>query len=96
MQHRAQVFGAITICDLIQMVPILIIRFNEIPTRVWFENVLQLSALLTCIVSRNKRANIAALAARDDAGRERRQLQRVLDPHPRGDLVEADDQDRHH
>ena len=62
MQHRAQVFGAIAICDLIQMVPILIIRFNEIPARVWIENALQLSALLTCIVSRNKRANIAALA----------------------------------
>ena len=62
MQHRAQVFGAIAICDLIQMGPVLIIRFNEIPARVWIENALQFSALLTCIVSRSKRANIAALA----------------------------------
>ena len=31
MQHRVQVFGAIATCDLIQMVPILIIRFHEIP-----------------------------------------------------------------
>jgi hypothetical protein len=62
MQHRRQVFGAIAICDLIQMAPVLIIRFNEIPTRVWIENALQLSALLTCIVSRSKRASIAALA----------------------------------
>jgi hypothetical protein len=62
MEHRRQVFGAIVICDLIQMAPVLIIRFNEIPGRVWIENALQLSALLTCIVSRNKRANIAALA----------------------------------
>ena len=62
MQHRAQVFGAIAICDLIQMVPVLIIRFHEIPARVWFENVMQFSALLTCILSRSKRSNIAALA----------------------------------
>jgi len=44
------------------MGPVLIIRFIEIPMRVWIENALQLSALLTCIVSRSKRANIAALA----------------------------------
>lgn len=62
MQHRRQVFGAIAMCDLIQMGPVLIIRFIEIPMRVWIENALQLSALLTCIVSRSKRANIAALA----------------------------------
>jgi len=62
LQHRKQVFGAIAICDLIQMAPVLIIRANEIPGRVWIENALQLSALATCIVSRSKRANIAALA----------------------------------
>jgi hypothetical protein len=62
LQHRRQVFGAVTICDLIQMGPVLIIRFHEIPGRVWVENVLQFSALVTCIVSRSKRANIAALA----------------------------------
>ena len=55
-------FGAVAICDLIQMAPVLIIRFNEIPARVWVENALQFSALATCIVSRSKRANIAALA----------------------------------
>jgi hypothetical protein len=62
MQHRAQVFGAVTLCDLIEVTPVLIIRFHEIPARVWIENVLQFSALATCIVSRSKRATIAALA----------------------------------
>jgi hypothetical protein len=61
-QHRQQVFGAIAICDLIQMAPVLIIRASEIPGRVWIENALQFSALATCIVSRSKRANIAALS----------------------------------
>ena len=28
----------------------------------WFENALQFSAILTCIATRNKRANVAALA----------------------------------
>ena len=62
MQHRRQVFGAIAICDLIQMAPVLIIRASEIPGRVWVENALPLSALVTCIVSRSKRASIAALS----------------------------------
>jgi hypothetical protein len=62
MQHRWQVLGAIMICDVIEIAPVLILRASEVPARVWFENALQFSALLTCIVSRNKRANIAALA----------------------------------
>jgi hypothetical protein len=62
MDHRWQVVGAILICDVIEVAPVLILRASEIPTRVWIENALQFSALLTCIVSRNKRANIAALA----------------------------------
>ena len=45
MQHRSQVFGAVTLCDLIEMAPVLIIRFHEIPARVWVENVLQFAAL---------------------------------------------------
>jgi hypothetical protein len=44
------------------MGPVLIIRFNQVPGRVWIENALQFSALATCIVSRSKRANIAALS----------------------------------
>ena len=60
-QHGWQVMGAVIICDLIEMAPIAILRFHDIPTRVWFENALQYSAMLTCIFSRNKRANIAAL-----------------------------------
>jgi hypothetical protein len=44
------------------MGPVLIIRASEIPGRVWVENALQFSALATCIVSRSKRANIAALS----------------------------------
>jgi hypothetical protein len=62
VQHRRQVLGAILICDVIEVAPVLILRASEIPARVWTENVLQLSAILTCILSRNKRANIAALA----------------------------------
>jgi hypothetical protein len=62
VQHRRQVLGAILICDVIEVAPVLILRASEIPARVWIENVLQLSATLTCITSRNKRANIAALA----------------------------------
>ena len=61
MQHRAQVFGAVTLCDIIEVAPVFIIRFHEIPARVWIENVLQFAALLTCILSRSKRANLAAL-----------------------------------
>lgn len=61
-QHRRQVMGAIFICDLIEIGPVLIMRASEIPARVWIENVLQFSAILTCIVWRNKRANIGALA----------------------------------
>jgi hypothetical protein len=62
VEHRWQVLGAILICDAIEMAPVLIIRASEIPARVWIENVLQIGALLTGIFSRNKRANLAALA----------------------------------
>ena len=62
MQHRKQVFGAVMLCDLIESAPVFIIRFHEIPARVWIENVVQISALLTCILWRSKRANIAALS----------------------------------
>jgi hypothetical protein len=62
VQHRRQVMGAIFICDLIEVAPVLILRASEVPARVWFENALQFSAILTCIASRNKRANMAALA----------------------------------
>jgi hypothetical protein len=62
MEHRMQVFGAVAVCDLIEIGPILIARFHDVPGRVWFENALQFSALLTCILSRSKRANIAALS----------------------------------
>jgi hypothetical protein len=57
------VLGAILICDLMQIVPIAIIRFADVPTRFWFENALQFSALLTGIASRSKRINITVLAA---------------------------------
>jgi hypothetical protein len=61
MQHAWQVMSAVIICDLIEMAPIAILRFHDIPTRVWFENAFQYSATLTCILSRNKRANTTAL-----------------------------------
>ena len=63
MEHRRQVLGAILICDLIQIGPIAVIRFAEVPARFWFENALQFGALLTGIVSGGKRTNIALLAA---------------------------------
>jgi hypothetical protein len=62
VQHRQQVLGAVMICDFIECAPVFILRFSEIPARVWIENALQFSALLTCILVRNKRVNIAALA----------------------------------
>ena len=62
VEHRRQVMGAIFICDLIEIAPVLILRASEVPARVWIENALQFSAILTCIATRNKRANIAALA----------------------------------
>lgn len=63
MEHRRQVLGAIMICDLMQILPIAIIRFHDVPARFWFENALQFGALLTGIVSRSKRINIALLGA---------------------------------
>ena len=63
IEHRRQVLGAILICDLMQIGPIAIIRFAEVPTRFWYENALQFSALLTGIASRSKRINITVLAA---------------------------------
>jgi len=61
IDHRRQVLGAILICDFIEMAPVLILRASEIPARVWAENVLQFGALLTGVITPNKRANIAAL-----------------------------------
>src|SRR6059058_1894311 len=40
VQHRRQVMGAIFICDMIEMAPVLMMRASEIPARVWFENAL--------------------------------------------------------
>jgi len=62
IEHRRQVLGAIIICDLMQLAPVAIIRFAEVPTRFWYENALQFSALLTGMVSRSKRINIGVLA----------------------------------
>jgi hypothetical protein len=61
VEHHRQVLGAIMTCDLMQIGPIAIIRFADVPTRFWFENALQFSALATGILSKNKRVNIAAL-----------------------------------
>ena len=63
MEHRRQVLGAIFICDLMQLTPIVIMRFADLPTRFWFENAFQFGALATCIVSRSKRINIVLLGA---------------------------------
>jgi hypothetical protein len=45
-----------------QITPIVVMRFHDLPTRFWFENALQFGALLTGITSRSKRINIALLA----------------------------------
>ena len=62
MEHRRQVLGAILVCDLIQIAPIAIIRFHDVPARFWVENAIQFGALATGIASRSKRTNIALLA----------------------------------
>ena len=62
IEHRRQVLGAIIVCDLMQIAPIVVIRFHDLPTRFWFENAIQFGGLATCIVSRSKRTNIAVLA----------------------------------
>lgn len=62
IEHRWQVMGAVLICDFITIAPVFIIRAGDVPSRVWVENVVQFSAMVTCIAWRNKRANIAALA----------------------------------
>jgi hypothetical protein len=61
VEHRRQVLGAILVCDLIEVVPILISMVSEVPVRVWVENGFYYAALTTCIVSKNKRVNTAAL-----------------------------------
>jgi hypothetical protein len=62
MEHRRQVLGAILTSDLMQITPIVIMRFHDLPTRFWFENAFQFGAIGTCIFSRSKRINIALLA----------------------------------
>lgn len=62
MEHHRQVLGAITFCDAMQIGPIAIIRFADVPFRFWFENALQFGMLLTGVLSKNKRINMAALA----------------------------------
>lgn len=62
MEHRRQVLGAILICDLIEVGPVLISMFSKVPTRVWVENGFYYGALTTCLLSKSKRTNIGALA----------------------------------
>jgi hypothetical protein len=61
-EHRRQVLGAIAICDFMEMAPVLLTRISEVPGRVWVENLLQFGSLITCIATRNRRANMIALA----------------------------------
>lgn len=62
LAHRRQVVGAVTVCDFVEVLPVAILRFHDLSARFWIENALQFAALGTCIVSRSKRANVAALA----------------------------------
>lgn len=60
--HRRQVLGAVLVCNLITVVPVLVIRASEAPPRVWVEAVIYFSALTTGIATRSKTVSIAALA----------------------------------
>ena len=60
-QHRRQVLTAILICDLMEVAPIAVIRFHDVPARFWIENAVQFGAQLVCIATPNKRINMAAL-----------------------------------
>jgi hypothetical protein len=61
VQHRRQVVGAIFICDMIEVMPVMISRFAELPARFWLENILQYGAMLAAILTPNKRVNIVVL-----------------------------------
>ena len=62
IEHRRQVLGAILICNLIEITPIIIFRFHDVQTRFWVENGFYYGAFATCLLAKSKRANIAALA----------------------------------
>jgi hypothetical protein len=62
LEHRRQVLGAILICDSIEIGPVLISMFSQVPARVWVENGIYYSAMAIGLVSKDKRANLAALA----------------------------------
>jgi hypothetical protein len=62
MEHRRQILGAVLACNLITTTPILVVRASEAPARVWIEAVIFFSVLIAAIVTRSKKAGIAALA----------------------------------
>ena len=61
MEHRRQVLGAILVCNLITIAPVLIIRARELPARAWIEAVIYFAALLVAMAARSKKVGIAAL-----------------------------------
>ena len=61
LAHHRQVLGAVLVCNLITTVPVIVIRGSEAPIRAWVEWVIYYTALLTSIVTRSKKASVAAL-----------------------------------
>jgi hypothetical protein len=62
MEHRRQVLGAILVCNLITVVPVLAARASEIPARAWVESVIYFAALLIAMATNSRKVGIAALA----------------------------------
>ena len=62
MQHHRQVLGAVLFCNLITNVPIIIMRWGEVPPRIYVEWAIYFGALVIGISTRSKKLSIALLA----------------------------------
>ena len=60
-EHHRQVFGAVLVCNLIETVPIIVMRWGDMPLRTWVETGIYYAAILTGLIARGKRTGIAAL-----------------------------------
>lgn len=61
LAHHREVLGAVLVCNLITTVPVIVIRGSESPLRAWIEWAIYYATLLTGIITRSKKASIAAL-----------------------------------
>ena len=62
MEHHRQVLGAILICNLITNIPIIVMRWEEAPPRLYVEWAIYFGALVTGIATRSKKLSIGLLA----------------------------------